>query len=83
MAQIEIDAEHLHELIRRLVGMVKHLDAELLGHRMFLETLYANGLDQTEALLTIQTAVDNPSTKAAIDEKYREMEEKIAKELAC
>ena len=81
MAQIEIDAEHLHELIRRLMGMVKHLDSELLGHRMFLETLYANGLDQTEALLSIQTAVDNPSTKAAIEEKYREMEEKIEKEL--
>ena len=63
------------------MGMVKHLDAELLGHRMFLETLYANGLDQTESLLTIQTAVDNPSTKAAIDAKYREMENKIAAEL--
>jgi hypothetical protein len=82
MAMIEIDAEHLQKLIERLFGMVKHLDCELLGHRMFLETLYAHGLDQTEALLTIQTAVDNPSTKAAIDSKYREMEEKIAEQLA-
>jgi hypothetical protein len=82
MAMIEIDAEHLQKLIERLFGMVKHLDCELLGHRMFLEALYAHGLDQTEALLTIQTAVDNPSTKAAIDSKYREMEEKIAEQLA-
>jgi len=82
MAKIEIDSEHLRELIERLFGIVKHLDCELLGHRMFLETLYANGLDQTEALLTIQTAVDNPSTKSAIDSKYREMEEKVAKVLA-
>jgi hypothetical protein len=81
MAKIEIDSEHLRELIERLFGIVKHLDCELLGHRMFLETLYANGLDQTEALLTIQTAVDNPSTKSAIDSKYREMEEKVAKVL--
>jgi hypothetical protein len=81
MAKIEIDSEHLRELIERLFGIVKHLDRELLGHRMFLETLYANGLDQTEALLTIQTAVDNPSTKSAIDSKYREMEEKVAKVL--
>jgi hypothetical protein len=81
MAKIEIDSEHLRELIERLFGIVKHLDCELLGHRMFLETLYANGLDQTEALLTIQTAVDNPSTKSAIDSKYREMEVKVAKVL--
>jgi hypothetical protein len=82
MAMIEIEAEHLQQLIERLFGIVKHLDRELLGHRMFLETLYANGLDQTEALLSIQTAVDNPSTKSAIDSKYREMEEKIAAQLA-
>ena len=78
MAKIEIEAEQLRELIQRLIGMVKHLDSELLGHRMFLETLYANGLNQPETLVTIQTAIDNPSTKAAIDAKYRDMEQKIA-----
>ncbi len=82
MPKIEIEAEHLQQLIERLTGAIKHLDRELLAHRMFLETLYSHGLDQTEALLSIQTAVDNPSTKAAIDSKYREMEEKIAEQLA-
>jgi hypothetical protein len=79
MTHIEIEVEQLKELTRRLVGMIKELDSELLAHRMFLETLYANGLDQTEALIAIQTALENPSTRRAIDRKYQEMEEKFAK----
>jgi hypothetical protein len=79
MAHIQIEIEQLKELTRRLVGVIKDIDAELLAHRMFLETLYANGLDQSEALMSIQTALENPSTRRAIDAKYREMEEKLAK----
>jgi site-specific recombinase XerD len=79
MTHIEIEVEQLKELVRRLVGMIKEVDAELLAHRMFLETLYASGLDQSEALMSIQTALENPSTRRAIDSKYREMEEKLAK----
>jgi hypothetical protein len=77
MGKIEIDSEHLQQLLTRLMRIVKDLDADLLAHRMALETLYAGGLDQAEVLSLISTARENPSTQLAIEAKYREMETKL------
>ncbi len=81
MPKIEIDSEQLQQLVQRLMTIVKDLDTVLLAHRMVLEGLYAGGLDQSEVLMSIQTALENPSTRLAIEAKYREMEEKVSKVL--